>query len=59
MSILRNGPFAMSNLRVKVDSHENWTIGGSSDENFGIFKVPNMFLHIMCLYCIGLRVHFT
>ena len=30
--------------------HENWTIGVSSDGNFGIFKVPNMFLHIICLY---------
>ena len=40
-----------------VDSHENWTIGVSSDENFGIFKVPNMFMHIICLYCI--RVHLS
>ena len=42
-----------------VDSHENWTIGVSSDENFGIFKVPNMFLHIICLYCIGVHLSRT
>ena len=41
------------------DSHENWTIGVSSDENFGIFKVPNMFLHIICLYCIGVHLSKT
>ena len=31
-----------------VDSHENRTIGVLSDENFGIFKVPNyVFAHYM------------
>ena len=43
----------------KVDSHENWTIGVSSDDNFGIFKVSNMFLHIICLYCIGVHLSRT
>ena len=31
----------------------------SSDENFGIFKVSNMFLHIICLYCIGVHLSRT
>ena len=43
----------------KVDSRENWTIGVSSDKNLGIFKVPNMFLHIICLYCIGVHLSRT
>ena len=42
-----------------VDSHENWTIGVSGDDNFGIFKVPNMFLHIISLYCIGVHLSRT
>ena len=42
-----------------VDSHENWTIGVSSDDNFGIFKVPNMFLHIIFLYCIEVHLSRT
>ena len=42
-----------------VDSHENWTSGMSSDENFGIFKVPNMFLHLIGLYCMGVHLSRT
>ena len=45
--------------KIMVDSHENWTIGVSSDENFGIFKVPNMSSHIICLYCIGIHLSRT
>ena len=50
----RGGP-----KNFEVASHENWTIGVSSDDNFGIFKVPNMFLHIICLYCIGVHLSRT
>ena len=42
----------LMSLSLMVESHENWTIGMSSDENLGIFKVPNIFLHIICLYCV-------
>ena len=31
----------------------------SSGANFGIFKVPNMFLHIILLYCIGVHLSKT